>query len=372
MNSDLRTQNSALRPPTSDLRPPTSDLRPPISDLCPPTSDFCPPPSIIVLNSAFQISEDQVAQLAPPKLWARIAPASGEKSAATPDGKIRDQRFSPESNARVVANFAPEVLVDREHNSILTGDTTAMAWISELKTDADGLHAAFNCTDIGWDALKNRRLRFPSAVFQLDAQGFPTRLLSCAFTNRHNLKQLAPILNKEATAAAPIAATTASATPTPATQGEQMDKNLLALLGLAENADAPAVLNKVKEIVSSLATAQTALKDFQTAALNKEADDFVKANAAKIKDPAKVKAQFVLNKDVTIALFGAVADIPAETHQVINREDGKTPDNTVLNVESNKATAREAAVAAARTKYNCATQARAWELAARDNPALFN
>jgi phage I-like protein len=330
------------------------------------------PPSVIVLNSAFQLTEDQVANIAPPRIWARIAPAAGEKSAATPDGRILNQRFSPESNARVVANFAPEILVDREHNSILTGDTTAMAWISEVKADADGLHAAFNCTDLGWDALKNRRLRFPSAVFELDAQGYPVRLQSCALTNRHNLKQLAPILNKEATAAAPIAATTASATPTPATQGEQMDKALLALLGLAETADAPTVLNKVKEIVSSLATAQAELKTIATAALNKEAEDFVKANAAKIKDPEKVKAQYVLNKDVTIALFGAVADVPAPTHQVLNREDGKTPENTVLNAETVKASKRQEAVDAARRKYNCATQARAWELAARDNPELFN
>ncbi len=293
---------------------------------------------IIVLNSAIQITEDQAAQIAPPTIWARIAPAAGEKSAATITGEIVNQRFSPESNARVVANFAPEVLVDREHNSLLTGDTTALAWIKDLKTDLDGLHAAFNLTDIGWEAIRNRRLRFPSAVFSLDKLGFPLRLESCAFTNRHNLKQLGPILNKETPAASGPTPEDASATPTP-TQGEQMDKSLLALLGLADNADAPTVLNKVKDIVSSLATAQTALKDLQTAALNTEADAFVKANAAKIKDPAKVKAQYVLNKDVTLALFASVADTPATDHQVINRQDGKPP--VVLNTESDTAKARD-------------------------------
>jgi phage I-like protein len=291
----------------------------------------------IVLNSAIRITEDQSAQLAPPKLWARIAPAAGEKSAATPDGKILNQRFSPESNARVVANFAPEVLVDREHNSLLTGDTTALAWISDLKTDADGLHACFNCTDLGWEALRNRRLRFPSAVFELDTQGFPTRLLSVGLTNRHNLKDLAPILNKEA-AAAPIAATPASATPTPATQGEQMDKNLLALLGLAETADAPAVLAAVKALVAQRDELAGKVKDSETAALNTEADAFVQANAARIKDPAKVKALYVLNKDIATQFVGALADPPAP-HQVLNRQDGKPP--VVLNTEANDAKARD-------------------------------
>lgn len=307
---------------------------------------------VIVLNAAFRISEDQAAQLAPPKLWARIAPAFGEKSASTPNGEIVNQRFSTESNARVVANFEPEVLVDREHNSVLTGDTTAYAWISELRSDADGLHAAFNATDIGWDALKNRRLRFPSAVFELDQDGYPQRLLSVGLTNRHNLKDLAPILNKDAGAgaAAPSAASNiASATPTP-TQGEQpMDKALLVLLGLAENADAPTVLNKVKEVLARVDSLSAELKTLHTAALNKEADDFVKANAAKIKesDRDKIKAQYVLNKEVVTAVVAAMPDIPAQQHQRFDRADGKAPNGaTALNAEADaqKAARRDAVV----------------------------
>lgn len=330
-----------------------------------------PDASIIVLNSAIALSDDQRAHIAPPPLTMRIAPAAGEKSAATAQGKVVNQRFSRESNDRVVLNFKPEVLVDREHLSILTGDTTAYGWISALESREDGLYATLNCTDLGWDALKNRRLRFPSAVFTLDDQGFPVRLESCALTNRHNLKDLAPILNKETGqgAAAPIAANP-SASPTQ-TKGEQMDKTLLAALGLAESADAPAVLNKVQALIAQVATLQTELKDIRTAALNKEADDFVKANAARIKDPAAVKAQFVLNKDATVALFGAMAE-PAAPHQVLNREDGKAPDgDVVLNAEAVKARKIDEAVEAAAKKYNCSTRARAWEMAQRDNPELF-
>lgn len=334
--------------------------------------------TVIVLNSAIHLADDIADQPKQPgELWARIAPASGEKSAATAKGDLVNQRFSPESNARVVANFAPEVLVDREHNSILTGDTTAYAWISKIKADADGLHACFNTTDVGWDALRNRRLRFPSAVFELDEQGYPQRLLSVGLTNRHNLKDLAPILNKEPgaqTEAAPNAASTdASATPTP-TQGEQhVDKELLTLLGLAENADAPAVLAKVKTLVASLDAMKAKMADAEEAAMNKEADDFVKANAAKIKDHQKVKAQYVLNKDATIELFSAVAEPEKKTHQVLNREDGKAPDaQVVLNAEAAKTLAINKAVDEAHSKYRCASRAAAWELAQRDHPELFN
>lgn len=331
--------------------------------------------TVLVLNSAIQLSDDDVAQIAPRSLWVRIAPATGEKSAATVKGQLVNQRFSPESNARVVANFSPEILVDREHNSLLTGDTTAYGWITKLENREDGLYAALNATDIGWDALRNRRLRFPSAVFTLDPEGFPLRLESLALTNRHNLKQLGPILNKDSaeTGAAPIAANTqASATPTPSAQGEQMDKSLLALLGLADNADAPAVLNKVKDLATQVATLQTQLKELHTAALNKEAEDFVKANAAKIKDPAQVKAQYVLNKDAVVALFGAVADAPPAPHQVLNRADANQPTGPLaLNAEAQGA-AQRAAIDDAQRKYSCKTKAESWEHAKRDNPALFS
>jgi len=327
---------------------------------------------IIVLNSAIQISEDLAAQLKPPRIWARIAPASGQKEARTADGTILLQHFSPQSNAAVVLNFTPEVLVDREHASELGGDTTAMAWIDALESRPDGLYAAFNCTDIGWEALKNRRLRFPSAAFYLDDKGFPTALKSCALTNKANLKQLGPILNKDvATASGPTPEGRAPASGRAAQQkGEQMDKALLALLGLAEDADAPAILASVKALVAQRDELAAKVKDSETAALNKEADDFVKANAAKIKDPVKVKAQFVLNKDSTIALFGAVADVPVQTHQVINRTDGKPP--LVLNRDADdaKASQRNTLVDRISRERGC-SHVTAISFARNENPDLF-
>lgn len=325
---------------------------------------------VFVLNSAIQLTDDLSAQVAPPTVWVRIAPASGEKQACTTDGKVRMQRFSPESNKVVALNFAPDVLVDREHASELGGDTTAQAWIDKLEAREDGLYAAFNFTDIGWDNVKNRRLRFPSGVFWLDSAGYPFALKSCALTNKANLKQLGPVLNKDvATAAGTNPAEDASGTPTP-TEGEQMPKELLAMLGLAAAADAPAILEALKALVAQRDALAAKVKESETAALNKEADDFVKANAAKIKDPAKVKAQYVLNKEITVALFAGVADAPPTPHQVLHRIDGKPP--AAMNMEADQARAREAAVDAAAKKYNCTSRHQAWELAQRDNSQLFN
>jgi len=292
------------------------------------------PETVFVLNSAIAISEETAGQIKAPVLWSLIAPASGSKNAMTADGRTVEQRFSPESNAKVAQNFAPEVLVDREHNSVLTGDTTAYAWITQVEARADGLYAAFNCTDVGWDALKNRRLRFPSAAFELDSLGYPVRLVSCALTNTPNLRNLPPILNKNAGQTCPAnrdaGQDPAHNTTSPATNGEKGDaqmKDILLALGLPETAEPAVVLNKVKEVLGQVATLQTELKDIKTAALNKEAEEFVVLNSAKIKptDRDAVKARYVADKDNVVALFAALAEPQPTGRMVLNRADSRTP-----------------------------------------------
>jgi hypothetical protein len=282
------------------------------------------PETVFVLNSAIAISEETAGQIKAPVLWSLIAPASGSKNAMTADGRTVEQRFSPESNAKVALNFAPEVLVDREHNSVLTGDTTAYAWITQVEARPDGLYAAFNCTDVGWDALKNRRLRFPSAAFELDSLGYPVRLVSCALTNTPNLRNLPPILNKSA------GQYPAHNTTSPATNGEKGDaqmKDILLALGLPETAEPAVVLNKVKEVLGQVVTLQTELKDIKTAALNKEAEEFVVLNSARIKptDRDAVKARYVADKDNVVALFASLAEPQPTGRMVLNRADSRTP-----------------------------------------------
>lgn len=344
MNSELRTQNSELR-----------------------TMNH-----IFVLNSAIPLTEDLAAQIKPPTIMVRIAPASGEKQARTADGTILMQRFSPESNAAVVLNFAPEVLVDREHESELGGDTTAQAWINKLEAREDGLYAAMNFTDVGWENVRNRRLRFPSGVFFLDPQGYPFALKSCALTNKANLKQLGPVLNTDMAAASgrtPEGRATASGRASQQ-EGEQMPKELLAMLGLAEDADAPAILEALKALVAQRDALAAKVKESETAALNKEADDFVTANAAKIKDPAKIKAQYVLNKDLTVALFAGVADAPVPTHQVLHRADAKPP--AVMNTEADavRASQRNALVDRISRERGC-SHVTAISFARNEKPELF-
>jgi hypothetical protein len=97
------------------------------------------------------------------------------------------------------------------------------------------------------------------------------------------------------------------------------------MLGLDENADAPTAVKALKALQDRLAAMEAKMADAEKAALNKEAAEFVAANAAKIKDPDKVKAQYVLNKDATIALFGAMAEPSAQPHQVLTRDQGRAP-----------------------------------------------
>jgi phage I-like protein len=332
--------------------------------------------SVIVLNAAFNIAEDTAAILKPQRVWGRIAPATGEKNAFTTKGNLLMQRFSKESNDRVVANFESEVLVDREHMSELTSDTTAYAWIDELDSRPDGLYAAFNTTDIGWEALRNRRLRFPSAVFFLDENGYPMKLKSCALTNKHNLKQLGPILNKDSGSATepgrnPGDGVTANSL-TIQQEGEQM-KELLAVLGLSETADAPAALNKVKELIVERDTLKGKISDMTKAALNREADEFIAANKAKIKDPAKIKELFVLNKEATVALVTAMNDgAPAPAPQQIRRSDGKLPDGAPgsSSVTLNKETERMELIDQIRTQKRVSPTV-AYTMAKSKRPDLF-
>ena len=114
-------------------------------------------------------------------------------------------------------------------------------------------------------------------------------------------------------------------------------KDVLLALGLPETAEPAVVLNKVKEVVGRVATLETELKDIKTAALNKEAAEFVTLNAARIKpgDRDAVKARFVADKDGTSALFAALADHPAPAaRMVLNRADARIPAVAGGNVET--------------------------------------
>lgn len=213
------------------------------------------------------------------------------------------------------AGGAQEVLCDFEHKSedpSLTSDTAAAAWISNLAVNKDlGLVGDLKFTDLGAEAVTNRRLRFLSPVWTLDADGRPDRLRSVALTNKPNIP-VACVLNRE---------------PQPAVnpveeqpKEPEMDK-LKELLGLAPEAteeDVLAAVAKLKE---------------QNAALNKEkeeaeADSFAEEHKAVCNKEA-LKSAYLMNKDAAKALVAGLAkpaQAPAAPAQVVlNKETVATP-----------------------------------------------
>ena len=201
------------------------------------------------------------------------------------------------------ADGAKEILVDFEHNSEQggTSDTSAAAWVSNVRVDPErGLVGDFKITDVGAEAISNRRLRFLSVAWFVNRETRePISLTSIALTNKPNIP-VAPILNKEQ----PVASTVEDKKENP-----NMDK-IKEALGLAPEATEEDVLNAITAMVK-------ANKDAQEAALEKEAEDFAEQNSKKC-NKAVLKAQYLANKEVAKALVAGIPDAPAP-QQLLNK-----------------------------------------------------
>ena len=228
-------------------------------------------------------------------------------------GQQRLQVCDRQAFEQVIADWreggAKEILMDFEHKSEvdkIDSDTRAAAWIANLAIDDErGLVGDLKFTDEGADAVANRRLRFLSPVWPLDEEGRPTHLKSVALTNTPNIP-VAPVLNKAQPGDTNVEDTK---------ENENMDK-IKTALGLAPEASEEDVLNAVTALVQKN-------KDAETAALEKEADEFAEANKAKL-DPKVCKAQYIANKEACKALVAAIPEAKKEEPQVILNK-GKEP-----------------------------------------------
>lgn len=228
-------------------------------------------------------------------------------------GQQRLQVCDRQAFEQVIADWreggAKEILMDFEHKSEvgkIDSDTRAAAWIANLAIDDErGLVGDLKFTDEGADAVANRRLRFLSPVWPLDEEGRPTHLKSVALTNTPNIP-VAPVLNKAQPGEVNVEDTK---------ENENMDK-IKEALGLAPEASEEDVLNAVTALVQKN-------KDAETAALEKEADEFAEANKAKL-DPKVCKAQYIANKEACKALVAAIPEAKKEEPQVILNK-GKEP-----------------------------------------------
>ncbi len=107
------------------------------------------------------------------------------------------------------ADGGQDVLVDFEHNAEQggTSDTSAAAWASNLRFEKGrGLVADFRMTDVGAEAVSNRRLRYLSVAWYVNrATREPMRITSVALTNKPNIP-VTPVLNRAAPAMPPFLA----------------------------------------------------------------------------------------------------------------------------------------------------------------------
>ena len=241
----------------------------------------------------------------------------------------RLQHCTAEALQNVVKDWtergSKEILVDFEHNSESqdpNSDTSAAAWVSNVRVDPErGLVGDFKLTDVGAEAISNRRLRFLSVSWFVNRETHePIRITSIALTNKPNIP-VDPILNKD---------------PEPGRQTvedkeKSMDK-IKEALGLAPEATEEQVLEAITAMVK-------ANKDAAQAALEKEAEDFAEKNSKKC-NKGVLKAQYLANKEVAKALVAGIPEPQAKV--VVNKAEAKAP--SAASFVPNKSAANDEAV----------------------------
>lgn len=208
----------------------------------------------------------------------------------------RDGRRWRNSNPGGIVTFLlaqkRDLVMDFEHATEIKapeGDSApAAAWLNDFSLDADGaVSAAVSYwTPTGEKAVKNREYRYisPVILYQKDT-GEIKGITSIALTNRPNLYM--PALNHQ--------------------QEEATMKNLLKLLGLAEDATEDAAINAVSKLQNDLQTATNRevtpdlakfvprgdYDQMQTRAVNAE---------QKLADDAREKLETEINSEIDTAL----------------------------------------------------------------------
>jgi phage I-like protein len=241
--------------------------------------------------------------------------------AETPEGRVPIvQVFDSESHRRILEAYNSAaakpgwtgLLVDREHLSHdPKGDSSAYAWIkAPLAVRPDGIYGILDQTDLGREVIANRRYKRLSPVLSLERiagnKYRPVELIDVGLTNKAVLTSLNPILNRAGQQHEEV---------------HMLDK-LRTLLGKAD-----ATEGEIPDLVVALQTrataAETQLNALKAESLNRAADEFVTLHKAVIKDPAKVKALFVANRQQAEELIAALN--PTPTQIALNRADAHAP-----------------------------------------------
>lgn len=126
----------------------------------------------------------------------------GEVPATSVSGKKVVQHFTLENFKRIIDNLnierqnSPDIVLDLDHSSETTSDTSAAGWLSNFRIcQTRGLLADIELTPIGEDAVFNKIYKYLSPAVVVDAEGNPYKLTSVALTNRPRIKHIERIWN---------------------------------------------------------------------------------------------------------------------------------------------------------------------------------
>ena len=239
----------------------------------------------------------------------------------------------------------PGILVDREHFSAdPEKGSDAMAWATDIRQEADGsIWTRWEFTPEGerlWNGkvLVSRSPFFRCAVHAGGREYHPVALESIAMTNTPHFRELST-----------LAAAREAAEVVNTQKGDKMDKDILAALGLAEDAGKDEILAAIRAMKDKTSAAEASASDAEkerdkavAECRSMKADAFIEANKAKIADAAACRKAYLENPELAEAMVAACKAPAAQTkQQVLAAATAKTPEKTT---DSAVAAARQAKV----------------------------
>ena len=129
----------------------------------------------------------------------------GEYNGSDKDGNPIKEVLTEESLKNIVEEVnasGREILVDKQHNSMKTGqdrDDSACGWLKALSFRNGSIFGKCFWTKLGRELIDSRILRFISPVFNLGKDGVPTKLVNVALVNQPALTDINPVINSQPT-----------------------------------------------------------------------------------------------------------------------------------------------------------------------------
>lgn len=230
----------------------------------------------------------------------------GEYPNITTDGRKVNQICDRLAFENVVANFKKELIVDFEHASENTEDSSAAGWIESVKVDdVRGLVANIRVSAKGAEALNGLVYRFGSPAFVLDNTDRPLELLSFALTNRPALTDIEKVYN----------------TQPKQDVSKSMSEKILNALGLPADATEEMALESIKGLVDALAAKKAQEEEKK---MDEEAEQFVQDLPSEIHDT--IKDAFKKDAELVKTVINSVKPQFAKPEEtVLNKAEAEKP-----------------------------------------------